>query len=153
MNDETQKNEEAPLPAWWRVPQTKLPADIRPGDVVQTPKGERTVKAIRQDDTFVVDYMPAPEGQNLGPDKQVLGRDQYQTIVKLGERMPTNEELVAVLEAVATGREFTAFIETTALEECVRRRWIEPAHRLTPAGQMVRTMIERAEQEHGNEED
>lgn len=134
-------NEEENIPAWWRVPQTKLPADIRPGDVVQTPKGERTVKAIRQDDTFVVDYMPAPAGESLGPNKQVLGRDQHQTIVKLGERMPTNDELAVAIEAIAQGKEFTTFVETGAIEECVRRGWIEPTHRLTARGKMVRALL------------
>jgi hypothetical protein len=141
------------IPAWWRVPRTKLPEDIRPGDVVQTPKGERTVKAIRQDDTFVVDYMPAPDSENRGPDKQVLGRDQAQTIVRLGERMPTNDELATAIEAIAQGKEFSTFVETAALEECVRRGWVEPTHRLTPAGKMVRAMLNEKEEPNGNEED
>lgn len=122
-------------PAWWRVPQNKAPADLRAGDVVQTPKGERTVKTVRQEDTVVVTYLPSDEPR--GPDKQVHGADDYVPVVKLGETMPTNEELVAVLEAVDTESEFKTYVSVTARDEAMRRGWIEQAHRLTPTGRMV----------------
>lgn len=138
----SEEQEQEKIPSWWRVPRTKLPEDIRPGDVVQTPKGERKVKSIRRDDTFVVDYFPAPEGENRGPDKQVLGRDQYQTITELGERMPSNDEIVEALEAVREGQEFyRTGLSTAAFEEAKRRGWIEQGHRLTMTGAMVLEQI------------
>lgn len=123
------------IPAWWRVPQNKAPGQLRAGDVVTTPLGERVVKTVRQDETFVVDFMPCDEQR--GPDKQVFDRDDFMPVVRLGEQMPTNDELVAVLQAVSEENEFRAPISITAYDEATRRGWVEHAHRLTTSGKMV----------------
>ncbi len=130
----SEQEDQSKTPAWWRVPQNKAPIDLKAGDVVRTPKGERTVAKVRQEDTVVVDFVPCAEKR--GRDKQVFGADAYQSVVKLGEKMPTNDELVAVLEVVSEGREFVGYISITAYDEAMRRGYIEQAHRLTPAGKM-----------------